>query len=104
MKKAIKTALVLMTFILTFPAAWGQTEFWVDSLQYRTTSDNTVKVKGAKADIVIANIPATVTNGGTTYNVTAIGDSVFYECGSLTSITIPDGVTSIGEYAFENCI
>ena len=32
-----------------------------------------------------------------------IGDSAFYNCTSLTSITIPDSVTSIGNYAFINC-
>ena len=34
--------------------------------------------------------------------VTSIGNSTFDECTSLTSITIPSGVTSIGGYAFEN--
>ena len=32
--------------------------------------------------------------------VTSIGDTAFYRCSSLTSITIPDSVTSIGRSAF----
>ena len=36
-------------------------------------------------------------------SVTSIGDYAFYLCTSLTSITIPDGVTSIGEGAFQTC-
>ena len=35
--------------------------------------------------------------------VTSIGDMAFYDCERLTSITIPDSVTSIGEGAFGNC-
>ena len=35
--------------------------------------------------------------------VTAIPDYAFYGCNSLSSITIPDSVTSIGSYAFYNC-
>ena len=35
--------------------------------------------------------------------VTSIGSYAFYNYDSLTSITIPDSVTSIGDYAFYNC-
>ncbi|MGN1315965.1 MAG: leucine-rich repeat protein [Acutalibacteraceae bacterium] len=41
-----------------------------------------------------------------TYNdfpVISIGRSAFYDCTSLTSITIPDSVTSIGGSAFRGC-
>ena len=36
-------------------------------------------------------------------DVTSVGDYAFYECRSLTSVTIPDSVTTIGDYAFYYC-
>ena len=36
-------------------------------------------------------------------SVTSIGESAFYYCTRLTSVTIPDSVTSIGESAFSDC-
>ena len=36
-------------------------------------------------------------------SVTSIGVGAFLDCSSLTSITIPNSVTSIGEWAFSRC-
>ena len=53
-----------------------------------------------KGNIVI---PGSVVYEGNTYNVTSIGHHAFYECGGLTSVTMPNSVTSIGDNAFEGC-
>ena len=36
-------------------------------------------------------------------SVTSIGQAAFYDCTRLTSATIPDSVTSIGQAAFDEC-
>ena len=57
-------------------------------------------------------IPDAVTHNGTTYNVTELrpilGSSSYYygsfeSCSGLTSVTIPNSITSFGEYAFAYC-
>ena len=48
-------------------------------------------------------IPSTVSYGGSTYGVTAIGSNAFADCYDLTSVTIPNSITSIGSYAFSYC-
>ena len=45
-------------------------------------------------------IPSTVTYNGYTYTVTAIGDQAFRQQRDLTSITLPNTITRIGDYAF----
>ena len=53
--------------------------------------------------ITTANIPASVEYNSVTYSVTSIGESAFYGCNGLTSVTIPNSVTSIGNNAFGDC-
>ncbi len=48
-------------------------------------------------------IPSTVTYKGVTYDVIAVGNNAFSDCSDLTSVTIPNSVTSIGLLAFSNC-
>ena len=47
--------------------------------------------------------PAGLTEYTIPDSVTTIGDWVFQNCSSLTSVTIPDSVTTIGEGAFYGC-
>ena len=37
-------------------------------------------------------------------SVTSLGEWCFYECTGLTSITIPNSVTSLGRYCFDCCL
>lgn len=61
------------------------------------TSGSTVRPTGA------LTIPDSVTHGGTTYAVVGIEYAAFDHCTALTSVTIPNTVTSIGSWAFNNC-
>ena len=107
MKRVMKKTLVLIIFLLSFGTSWGQTTFWVDSLEYSVISDNTVSVCGYEQGITNAVIPETITPfspyDNTTYDVTAIGDAAFDFCESLKSVTIENGVTTIGNFAFRDC-
>ena len=64
--------------------------------------------KQAKDPLVIVNhilIDGKTCTGAVSIpnGVTSIGDDAFYNCSGLTEITIPDSVTSIGDYAFYDC-
>jgi len=68
------------------------------TLTYITNSDNTITITGCTGG-GDATIPNTI--GGR--SVTAIGNGAFQNNDSLTSITIPAGVTNLGSSAFAGC-
>ena len=80
----------------------------LDGIQY------TLWVKEKTAEIVgfdvtdgftgQVSIPSTVTKDGTSFDVTRIGDSAFSKCENLTSVTIPESISFIGESAFSGCM
>ena len=88
-------------------------DFEENGIYYNITSstDLTVEVtyRGSYSNsysneyIGAVTIPETITYNSNTYRVTSIGNYAFEDCSSITFITIPEGVTSIGNYVFNGC-
>ena len=80
----------------------------VTSYQFDTTGEHTVKYELYDETKVGNNAPlfyniTTLTSVSIPNSVTTISQSAFGNCSGLTSITIPNSVTSIGQAAFTNC-
>ena len=57
-----------------------------------------------KSQTVLIECPGTVAgNYAIPSGVTTVGDFAFEECDSLTTVAVPSSVTSIGDYAFYEC-
>ena len=99
----------MLAFLL--PATALAHDFEVDGIYYNAIgSQATVTNRGTASSLNNndypgdVNIPPTVTYNGKTYSVTAISHSAFYGCSSMTSITIPNSISSIGYYqTFDGC-
>ena len=97
-----KQLLCLLTTLLPLMANADSVE--IDGIYYNLiTKGNIAEVTnnpiGYKGNIII---PESVNYNNDTYNVTSINARAFAGCG-LTSVTIPNSVTTIGDYAFRNC-
>lgn len=66
---------------------------------YTINSDDTINITGYTGSGEAIDIPETI-NGRP---VTSIGTNAFFNCGSLTAITVPESVTNIGDAAFYSC-
>ena len=97
-----KRVLITLFLFTLFPPllSFG---FTVDGINYKQIDNNTVEVTRTdySGDLVI---PEQIEYGGISYTVTSIGVLAFYGCSGLTSVTIPNSVTSIGNGAFSDCI
>ena len=101
----MKRTLLLICTLLCANVLLAQTTFTIGDLTYGVISTNPpqVEVNDANLSITTTNIPETVTYNETTYSVTSIEEWAFYNCSSLTSVTIANSVISIGNGTFYNC-
>ncbi len=99
---ALLSCISTMTFADDFFAVNDEgVTIYYNYINNNTEAEVTYKNYGSYSGTV--NIPKTVEQNGQTLNVTSIGEYAFYNCSSLTSITIPNSVTSIGNSAFQGC-
>ena len=108
MKHLYKLSLLLLALLL--PATAIAHDFEVDGIYYNINGNEaTVTYKGTYSHqntdrySGFVTIPAAVTYNGATYSVTSIGEWAFDNCTGLTNIYIPNSVTSIGKGAFYLC-
>ena len=111
MKQNLVRAFVTL-FIISATVTSKAYDIYVDGIYYDIISEKnrTVEVtvsqpiydnyKGSYTGHIV--IPAKVIYKGLTYSVTSIGYWAFLNC-DVTSVEIPNSVTSIGEYAFYYC-
>ena len=99
MKKLLFLSVLLLCSIIASAA-----DFTIDGICYNITSTNPLTVEVAYSDSYSGDIviPEKVEYEGKEYSVTSIGNSAFEHTG-LTSLTIPNSVNSIGEWAFSGC-
>lgn len=102
-----KYLLTVLSVVFSITLMGQQNPFTIGSLTYTIISGtNNVKVKKKQNenlnDIHVV-IPDSVTNGSNTYyTVTEIENQAFQHSSNMSGVTIPNTVTTIGEYAFEN--
>ena len=99
--------LLLLLFMPVSMHLMADTSFTVDGFEYTvntaaTGGANTVTLTDELSGTDKVIIPASVTYAGREYRVTSIGEHAFSQS-AMTSLTIPNSVTSIPDFAFHKC-
>lgn len=97
----LRTLAMLMVFLSVKVYAEDAVTFSEGALNFQATSDKSCKlVSVTTACPIDLTIPATVSNNGTDYSVTVIGENAFNNCASMNSVVIPATVEYIANGAF----
>ena len=56
------------------------------------------------AEVTVASLDENVHNEDNVRKIVGIADNAFYYCTAMTSVTIPEGIETIGDWAFAGCI
>ncbi|ELY2017176.1 leucine-rich repeat domain-containing protein [Flavobacterium psychrophilum] len=94
-----------LLFFILMPFLGIAQNFTANGIKYTITSSVapfTVSVAKNPGFTGVAEIPETIAYNSENYAVTAIGTGAFHSS-RLTSVTIPNSVTTIGRSAFYNC-
>lgn len=71
-----------------------------DTVLLLPENNKTQNYSGSYSSMAEITVPATVSYEGKTYRVTALASEAFYSNSKTTSVTLPDGLESIGSAAF----
>lgn len=123
MKKFLLLFSALSLFANVSSAAVGDT-FDIEGVTYIVKSDDTAGIKKVQSSLTSVTLPEKVTNEGAEYSVVSVEDyalyysnatsvkvpatvkSLGYYCfgsSSIANVTLPEGLESIGDYAFYGC-
>ena len=72
-------------------------------IEFTVTKSNRTQIGYTGAEGEELTIPATFESNGAWYRVTSIGKDAFRDCTGLTSVVLPDSVTSIESRSFAYC-
>ena len=98
--------LLFLSILMLLPMLASADPVEIGSIYYNLieeTKEAEVSPGPNNYNIVDLTIPESIEYEGITYSVTAIGESAFYYCTGLKSVTIPNSVATIGESAFDGC-
>ncbi len=108
--KKFNSFFVTAALLFACQTAWAY-DFAVDGIYYNITSrtepltvEVTYKTYDGNSYTGAVVIPNSVTYDGNVYNVTCIGEDAFEECEGVRSIQLPDGLTSVINNSFDECL
>lgn len=103
MKTGTHTLLTVLLVLFTGVSHLNAQSKKIDGIKYKAIAPGKVKVEEGKDVQGTLQIPATVTIGKDTYQVTNIGEKAFENCTALQSVVLPEGLERVDLWAFRGC-